>query len=246
MSRALNILGFIPARAGSVGVPGKNVRMLCGRPVISYTVDAAIESKLLSSYVVSSDDVNIERFCADQNVKFIKRPQELAQSSSRIDDAIRHGISIIEPEIGKVDYIVLLYANIPVRPANVIDDAVQLMIDTGADSVHSIADIGKFHPYWLFQKDEAGKVSKYIPNNIFRRQELPELFAIDGAVCVLNRDIVMAAEGSENPHAFWGQDVRGLTLAPHDTIDIDSVRDFLLAESVIKHKTEKVAADKSM
>ncbi len=217
-------------------MPGKNIRMLCGRPVIAYTIDIALKSSSLTNIVVSSDDQEIKKYCAEQNINFIDRPLELAGSDSRIDDAIRHGISVVEPAIGKVDFIVLLYANIPVRPANVVDDAVDMMIKTGADSVHSISDIGKFHPYWLLQKGNEGRVSKYIPNNIYRRQELPELFAIDGAVCVLKRDIVMAAEGSENPHAFWGKDIRGLPLAPHDTIDIDSVRDFLLAESVIRHK----------
>ena len=232
----MNILGFIPARAGSVGVPGKNVRMLCGRPVIAYTVDIALKSQSLTNIVVSSDDDEIESYCNSNSINFIKRPKELAGSDSRIDDAIRHGITILEPEIGKVDLVVLLYANIPVRPANVVDEAVDMMIKTGADSVHSISDIGKFHPYWLLQKDNTGRVSKYIPNNIYRRQELPELFSIDGAVCVLKRDVVMASEGNGNPHAFWGEDIRGLTLEPHDTIDIDSVRDFLLAESVIKQK----------
>ena len=232
----MNVLGFIPARAGSVGVPGKNSRILCGRPVIAYTIDIAESSKSLTNFVVSSDDAEIAKYCADNSIKFIDRPKELAESHSRIDDAIRHGIRAIEPEIGKVDIIVLLYANIPVRPAQVVDDAVDLMLSTGADSVHSIADIGKFHPYWLFQKDQQGKVSKYIPNQVFRRQQLPELFSIDGAVCVLKRDVVMASEGSENPHAFWGEDIRGLTLAPHDTIDIDSIRDFLLAESIIQQR----------
>ena len=236
MEDKLNILGFIPARAGSVGVPGKNRRLICGRPVIAYTIDAAQTAASLTRICVSSDDQEVLKHCRESSVECLDRPAELANATARIDDAIRHGIMALEADGPRIDLIVLLYANIPVRPEGVIDDAVALMLESGADSVHSVSDIGKFHPYWLFQKDTDGTVSKYIPNNIYRRQDLPKLFSIDGAVSVLRRDIVMAAAGSENPHAFWGSNIKSLTLSSHDTIDIDSMRDFLLAEAIIKDR----------
>lgn len=236
----LNIMGLIPARAGSVGVPGKNRRLICGRPVIAYTIDAALESEKLNSVVVSTDDNEVLKYCSDvKEVIAIERPAELSGSTSRIDDAVRHAVEIMEAKGPSIDYIVLLYANIPVRPEGVVDKAIDLMLESGSDSVLSISDVGKFHPYWLFQMDENQGIKKYIPNNIFRRQDLPPLYSIDGAVSVLKRDVVMNAAGSDNPHAFWGNNIRGMVLHSHETIDIDSMRDFLLAESVLKEKTDK-------
>ncbi len=236
MGQELNIVGFIPARAGSVGVPGKNRRLISGRPVIAYTIDAARSSQALTRVCVSSDDAEVLAYCRGNDVDSIERPAELASSTARIDDAIRHGIVALEADGPRVDLIVLLYANIPVRADGIIDRAVAMMAESKADSVHTISDIGKFHPYWLFQKDSDNNVSKFIPNNIYRRQDLPELFSIDGAVSVLRRDVVMNAAGSDNPHAFWGSNIKGLTQASHETIDIDSMRDFLLAESIINSK----------
>ena len=234
----LNIMGLIPARAGSVGVPGKNRRLICGRPVIAYTIDAAMESELLSSIVVSSDDTEVLEYCKDiDGVAAIERPAELSGSTSRIDDAVRHAVEVMEAVGDRIDYIVLLYANIPVRPEGVVDQAIKLMLESGSDSVLSVSDVGKFHPYWLFQMDESQGIKKYIPNNIFRRQDLPPLYSIDGAVSVLKRDVVMNSAGSENPHAFWGDRIQGMPLHSHETIDIDSMRDFLLAESVLTEKT---------
>ncbi len=236
MADKLNIVGFIPARAGSVGVPGKNRRLICGRPVIAYTIDAARAARCLTSICVSSDDPAILDHCRADKVDYIERPAELAGPAARIDDAIRHGITTLEARGPRVDIIVLLYANIPVRPPYAIDEGVKLLLESQADSVQSITAVGKFHPYWQFRRDESGSISKFIANNIYRRQELPELFSIDGAVSVLRRDIVMAAAGNDNPHAFWGTNIKGLPLPGDETIDIDNPRDFLVAQAILSER----------
>ena len=234
----MNILGIIPARAGSVGMPGKNVRQLLGRPVICYTIDAAMSAKRLDRVVVSSNDKQVKEICEENNVLFIDRPNELAQSNSRIDDVLRHCVRKMEKQYDyKADIVVMLYANVPVRADGIIDKAVDHLINTKADSVQTLSGVGKYHPYWLYKLDD-DRASKYIDNKIFRRQELPPLYAIDGAVGVMKRECLMAAQGNDNPHAFWGTDRRAVVQQEHETVDIDSVRDFYLAEAALREKVD--------
>ncbi len=239
----MNILGIIPARAGSVGVPGKNVRLLLGRPVISYTVEAARAARQINYLAVSSDDPQVEDICRRQNLEFIARPKELAGNTSQIDDAMRHCVCEIEREKRiTIDIAVLLYANVAVRAEGIIDRAIERLIETDADSVQTVIEPGKFHPYWLYQLD-GDKAAKYIENNIYRRQELPKLYAIDGAVGAVKRQPLMNAAGSENPHAFWGNDRRVIIQEPHETVDIDSIKDFYLAEAALRHIEEDVGCE---
>ena len=239
----MNILGIIPARAGSVGVPGKNIRLLLGRPVISYTIEAAQAARLINYLAVSSDDPQVRDICRGQNLDFVNRPKELAGNASQIDDAMRHCVKEIESRRNIIiDIAVLLYANVAVRAAGIIDRVIERLIETGADSVQTVIEPGKFHPYWLYQLD-GDKAAKYIENNIYRRQELPKLYAIDGAVGAVKRQALMNAAGSENPHAFWGDDRRVIIQEPHETVDIDSVKDFYLAEAALRHIQEAVGCE---
>jgi CMP-N-acetylneuraminic acid synthetase len=90
------------------------------------------------------------------------------------------------------------------------------------------------HPYWMFDLDPAGKIKKHIPNNIFRRQDLPALYSPTGAVYVMRTDVLMAAEDSSDPHAFLGRDRRGFVVAPEDSVDIDTEKDLWIAEAVLR------------
>jgi len=227
-------MGFIPARKGSKGVPRKNVRDLLGKPVISYTIEAALASNLLDHIVVSTDDPYAMDISKQYDVTLIERPNTLATCEARIDDAMRHCCNEVE-KIHQYtpDIIVLLYANIPVRAFQIIDNTIQKLIDTEADSVQTMSPIGKFHPYWLYNL-EGDKASVYIENNSYRRQELPPVYAIDGAVAAVTKSSLFADNNGEDPHAFWGTDRRGLQQEAHETVDIDSLRDFLLAEATLR------------
>jgi CMP-N-acetylneuraminic acid synthetase len=105
--------------------------------------------------------------------------------------------------------VVMLYGNVPVRKNWMIDRCIEMLLETGCDSVQTIAPVGKFHPYWMFDREEDGRIAKHVPNNVFRRQELPPLFSPTGAVYVMRTEVLMAAEGSADPHAFLGADRRG-------------------------------------
>jgi len=234
MNHQLNIMAIIPARKGSQGVPRKNVRNLLGKPVISYTIEAALSSKLLDHIVVSTDDPYAMEISRQHNVTLIERPNELATCEARIDDAMRHCCIEMENQFQyRPDIIVLLYANIPVRAYDIIDRTIQKLIETQADSVQTMSPVGKFHPHWLYKLD-GDKASVYIENNNYRRQELPPVYSIDGAVAAVTKNSLFADNKSDDPHAFWGKDRRALQQQAHETVDIDSLRDFLLAEATLR------------
>lgn len=236
----MNILGIIPARKGSKALPGKCVRKLLGKPVICYTIEAALASKQIDRVVLTTDDGQAKEIGRGYGVMIIDRPEELADDTARIDDALRHCCGQMEKWDGyKADVVVLLYGNVPVRAEGIIDKAIEYLIKTEADSVQTVAPVGKYHPYWM-SKLEGDQLIKYIDNKMYRRQDLPKLYVIDGAVGVVKYETLMRAQGNSDPYAFWGRDRRGLVQDVHETVDIDNLLDFYMAEAVLRVKDEQL------
>jgi CMP-N,N'-diacetyllegionaminic acid synthase len=236
------ILAVIMARGGSVGLPGKSLRPLLGRPVLNYTLDHAKESQLLTRTVVSSDDSAILALAQSAGFKILERPAELATATSATDPVLRHAVRSLYPLNPQSSVlgtplphaVVMLYGNIPLRANRMIDRAIQMLLDTHADSVQTVAPVGKFHPYWMFDRSGNGQIQKHVPNTVFRRQDLPPLYSPTGAVYVMKTQVLMDAENSDDPHAFLGSDRRGLLVAPEDSVDIDTEKDLYLAEAMLR------------
>ncbi len=236
--RKFKVLGIIAARGGSVGVRGKNTRVLLGKPVVVYTIEAALAAERLDRIAVTTDDEQVKALCRErypQELILVERPVELAGDTARIDDAMRHCCAVLKDQYEyEPDAMALLYANVPVRAEGIIDRAIERLEQTGADSVQTLASVGKFHPYWLYQL-EGDRASKYIDNQVYQRQDLPKLYMIDGAVGVVRYETLMAAADNDDPHAFWGKDRRGLEQEAHETVDIDTPRDLFLAEAALRY-----------
>ncbi|HEY4328762.1 MAG TPA: acylneuraminate cytidylyltransferase family protein [Phycisphaerae bacterium] len=233
------VLAVVMARGGSAGLPGKALRHLLGRPVLAYTLDHVRESTLISRSVVSSDDPAILELARREGFEVIQRPAELATATSATDPVLRHAVRWLEKsEAGsqKSEFaaVVMLYGNVPVRRGGMIDRCIDMLLETGCDSVQTIAPVGKMHPYWMFDLDGAGKIKKHVPNDVFRRQDLPPLFGPTGAVYAMRTEVLMTAEGSPDPHGFLGGDRRGLVVKPEDSVDIDTERDVYLAEAILR------------
>ncbi|MCL2647050.1 MAG: acylneuraminate cytidylyltransferase family protein [Phycisphaerales bacterium] len=248
-SQKPEVLAVIMARAGSVGLPNKSLRLLHGKSVIAYTFEHVRGSKLITRSVVSSDSAEILALAKNSGFETIERPAELATGTSATDPVLRHAVRELYSNqftAGKrqaslpAKYIepfavVMLYGNVPLRANHMIDRCIQMLLDTCADSVQTIASVGKFHPYWMFDHDADGKIKKHIPNNVFRRQELPPLYCPTGAVYVMKTSVLMAAENmQDDPHAFLGCDRRGLIVNPEDSVDIDTEKDFYIAEALMR------------
>lgn len=232
---------IILARAGSKGVPGKNRALVAGRPCICWTIDAARSARTVSRIAVSTDDREIASLAVSLGVDVVIRPPELAHDTARIDDAARHAAQVLGVGDGPI---VILYANVPVRPEGLIDRAVSMLVETGADSVQSYAPVGKHHPWWTAVVDERGAVRPWqgdvLNHNVFRRQDLPPAHLPDGGVIALTRRALMLeVPGTQaGPHAFFGVDRRGVLTREGEVIDIDHEVDLLVADFVLRRSAE--------
>ena len=230
MSETNGTLAVIIGRAGSKGLPGKNARILAGRPMICHTIEDALESRLVDQIVVSTDGESIANAARAMGVQVIDRPAELATDSAPVDAAVRHASESID---APHDTVVVLYANVPVRPSGLIDEAVEMLRTTGADSIQSYSDVGKHHPYWMVELDAEGRVSPHVPNRIDRRQDLPRLLLPDGGVIAVTRKSLFHIEPG-NPHAFLGRDRRGLEVLAGTVVDVDTADDLAVAAALLQ------------
>lgn len=228
---------LILARAGSKGVPGKNARSVAGRPCIEWTIDAARAAAHPVRIAVTTDDPTIQQIALCAGLDLIARPAELASDTATVDDAARHAVIALNDK--SLDPIILLYANVPLRPPGVIDRAIELLAHTGADSVQSYQSVGKHHPLWTAVVAPDGAVSPWqgdtLNNNIYRRQDLPPAHIPDGAIlAVMRRALFHEIPGvPPGPHAFLGAHQRGIINPPGSVVDIDSELDLLIAETLL-------------
>lgn len=243
-------IAIVLARGGSKGVPGKNAAVIAGKPCVRWTLDAAKAAETVSRVVLSTNDARIAAIGRDARVEVVERPAELATDTARVDDAARHAVKAAEAQRAGGPYrqgaaFVLLYGNVPVRPAGLIDRAVRTLAETGADSVQSYAPVGKHHPWWTARVAGDGRVSPWdgevLNHGVFRRQDLPPAFVPDGGViAVTRRALFLEIPGvPPGPHAFFGKDRRGVVNPEGSVIDIDSPIDLRVAEAVLRAAARK-------
>ncbi len=233
------VLGVILARAGSKGLPDKCVRLLLGRPVIEYTFDHALTSRLLTAVVLTTDSEPAKTIARRRRIEVIDRPTELAIDTATVDAATRHAVEAWEATHGtSVDVVVLLYGNIPVRTAGLIDRAIEHLQVSGSDSVRSVAPVTKQHPDWVHRLD-GDRMAQFRPNSIYRRQDLEPLYYHDGAVAAVTRQALFGAlQTPTDFQSFLGRDRRAIVCHPEDAVDIDGPVDLALAEAILKQGNE--------
>lgn len=223
-----HIMGLIPARGGSKGIIGKNIKPLNGRPLVCHTINEALKSKYLDRIFVSTDDSLIAKISENCGAKIIVRPSELAKDSSPTIDAIFHAIDTIKNDYIP-DIVVLLQPTSPLRDANDIDAAIELFLETDCDSVISICKFDH-SPYWSFKINNGFLQSlfgeKYLNT---RRQELPEIYKPNGAIYITSLGNLYKNKG------FYCEKMIPYQMSPEKSIDIDNEIDFKIAEMIIKN-----------
>ncbi|MEZ6163706.1 MAG: acylneuraminate cytidylyltransferase family protein [Phycisphaerales bacterium] len=238
MSETSGAIAIVLARGGSKGLPGKNTADVAGKACIAWTIEQALNAGSVGRVVVSSDDAQVLEIAREHGCEAIERPVELAHDTATIDDAARHAYEAVgSPDVP----VVILYANVPVRPESLIDDAVRVLAETGCDSVQSYARVGKHHPWWTVRVGDDGQVRPWegevLYHNCFRRQDLPPAMVPDGGVIALTPAALMRRVGApDGPHCFLGNDRRGVITAEGDVIDIDSRIDLLVADAVLREQ----------
>lgn len=224
-------LAVILARAGSKGLPEKNALPLAGRPMIAYTIEAALAAARVDAVCVTTDLPSAGAVALEMGVSVIDRPAHLASDTATVDAAARHAVDCWEDGGQHVESVALLYGNVPVRPPNIIDQAIARLVQTGADSVRSVRPVSKQHPDWLHRLDD-DRMVPFRKNAIYRRQDLEPLYYHDGAVVAVTRSALFRVDPSD-PHAFLGNDRRAVISRGGPTVDVDSGEDLALAETIL-------------
>lgn len=240
----MKTLTVILARAGSKGLVGKNALHVAGRPMLAWTIEHAMGSRLAGQVVLSTDGEALAQIGRSMGIDVVMRPDCLADDHATVDSAARHAVETIEAQTRmRFDAVVMLYGNIPVRPADLTDRAVAKLAETGCDSVQSVYPVQKMHPYWMKKLGgEAGDaLLMYEPNEVYRRQDLPPVYMLNGGIIAVTRASLFTADPS-GPHAFLGADRRAIVNEPEEVIDVDSRLDLLVAEAVLAERRRSSVA----
>jgi N-acylneuraminate cytidylyltransferase len=221
MYKRYRLLAVIPARGGSKGVPGKNVRLLAGKPLIGWTIEQAAQSRYIDRVIVSSEDEEICQVAKESGaeVPFV-RPLALATDTATGVDVLCHAV---ENAGADYDYVVLLQPTSPLRESTDIDEAIELCIEKAVTSVVSVAEATK-SPYWMYQMKVGGGLIPFVEDAATNRQQLPQSYALNGAVYVLEVPTLLA-----NRKILDEQTV-GYVMPAERSYDIDSETDFLICE----------------
>ncbi|MEN1989186.1 acylneuraminate cytidylyltransferase family protein [Paenibacillus hubeiensis] len=226
-------LAVIPARGGSKGLPGKNIRLLNGKPLIVYSIEAALKSGCVTRVVVSTDDESIADVArhAGAEVPFL-RPAELATDEAKSIDVLRHAVQFVEENGQQYDCILLLQPTSPLRRAGDIKEAMNQFLQSGADSLQSVTP-ARTHPYLLRLRSDTGQMSPYVVAEAHaRRQDLTALYELNGALYLMKRDLLIKQE------QIVGASNQGFVMPPERSVDIDTLWDFRLAEWMLQHPDE--------
>lgn len=227
------VLGIIPARGGSKGVPRKNIRLLCGKPLIAYTIEHALKSIYIDRLIVSTDDEEIADIsrCYGALVPFM-RPAELANDTAKAIGVVQHALKTME-EIDGVEYPIVVYLEppAPLKITGDIDTAIKMFCDEKPDSVVSVNEANQFHPI-LMKKIVNGKLEpiwKPEPEGIPRQFYEPKAYMRNGAVYVLKRENILHGK-------FYGENIHAYVMPLERSICIDDMNDWYVAEAWLNKK----------
>ena len=231
MNTTKNIIAIIPARGGSKGIPHKNIKLLFGKPLIAYTIEAALKSKYLSRVVVSTENKRIAEISSDYGAEVVIRPLDLAQDNTPSLPVFQHVIKYLEAEESyDASIIVILQPTSPLRTIEDIDGTINKFLESNCDSVVSICDVEHL-PYCMYTWDN-DSLRPLIEGGekIERRQDAPRIFRINGAVYITKKDIII------KQNKILGDDTRGFIMPQERSLDIDTQIDFDLAEILLKRR----------
>lgn len=233
MLNKTTVLGVITARGGSKGIPGKNMRLLGGKPLIAHTVEAAKKSALLDRCIVSTDSKEIAD-CARElgaSVPFL-RPGELATDEALALDVLSHAIRILQEHGETYDYVMMLQPTSPLRTSNDIDACIRMAVEKDADSVFSLRKLADFAPQKLKTLDKDGRIRPLLEEEHGQsspRHRGPDVYKRNGAVYLTRTHLIL--EGDQ-----FGKKSYGYVMPHERSIDINDPEDFALAEYFLRHK----------
>lgn len=225
------VLALVLARAGSVGLPGKNIKWLLGKPLIGWSIDAGNGSVYIDDLIISTDSEDIANLAKElrAEVPFL-RPIKLASDNASSIDTILHAIDWLEAKKRFYDIVVLLEPTSPLRESFDIDVALEMMHEKKATSVVSICLSESSHPSFMYRLESNGRIHPYSggqPNSL-RRQEIEPVFFLDGTIYCSKIDTLKLKRG------FFHEETCGYVVPKWKSLEIDDEDDFVMVEALMK------------
>lgn len=224
----MEILAIIPARGGSKGIPGKNIKPLAGKPLIAYTIEASLKSKYITRTVVSTEDGRIKEAALAFGAEVVDRPAELAQDVTKTAPVLLQVLDELEKTGYKPDITVLLQCTCPLRDEKQIDEAFELFFNSDCDSVFDARPMGVTHALWRKNLDGTYE-GLYDYRHRPRRQDtdlhLP-MYCETGATYIIRTDVLKEVKDfiGKKPEVYLNGAIG----------DIDAPSDFEYAEKALK------------
>ncbi|WP_418603366.1 cytidylyltransferase domain-containing protein [Hwangdonia sp.] len=229
----MKILGLIPARGGSKGIPNKNRKVLNGKPLLQYTIEAALGSKLLNRVVFSSEDETLIKLAKSLGVEVpFVRPSNLSNDNSGTLEVVQHAIKNLKENGDGFDAVCLLQVTNPFRTSEFIDEAIKKFKTSGADTLLSVLKVPhEYNPHWTFKVSESGhlKLATGEKQIIKRRQDLPDVYHRDGAIYLIKSDTIL------NQNTIYGKTISYIESNPKRHINIDTAKDWEKAVELSKN-----------
>ena len=226
-----NFVAIIPARAGSKEVKKKNIALINGHPLLSYSIEAAKRSKFIKRIFVSTDGKDISKTAEKYGAIVIKRPKNISNSTSQIEPAVLHAIKNIEKSFkDKVDNIVLLQPTSPLRSINDLDNAISKFIKDKADSLFSCVNL---HPHvWRYKKSKISPLG-HNPYKRLNRQSMPQTLIEDGSIYITKKKIYKFKKNR------LGGKISKYIMENYSVFQIDTKNDLNFVSTLLKTKIKK-------
>lgn len=238
MYKGKKIVGLIPARGNSKGLPGKNIKILNGKPLIVWSIDAGRRSKYLDELVVSTDSPKIRRIAERFGAKApFLRPKALAGDKSPTFAVIRHAVEFLRKKMNKnFDYIVLIEPTSPLRDVADIDRAIELLVEKKrAQAIVSVCRTEGTNPAFLVLKDKKGFMRGYANKKmtVLRRQDIEDVYFLEGTIYASRTDVFLRRK------TFYHEKTLTYEVPKWKSPEVDDIYDFLQIEAIMKYRRYK-------
>jgi len=232
MYKDKSFLAIIPARGGSKRLPRKNILDLNDKPLITYSIEAGLNSKYIDKVIVSSDDNEILDISKNYGALTIKRPAELASDTATTFDAIEHTIENID----RYDYVVLLQPTSPLRDENHIDEAIELLDEKEANAIVGVCEM-EHSPLWSNTLDNSLSMQGFLRDEVLnkRSQDLEKYYRLNGAIYICKTEMLL-----QERTFLLKNSIFAYIMSRESSVDIDEKIDFILASTYMKERENEL------
>lgn len=219
-------VAIIPARGGSKGLPGKNIRPLAGKPLIVWSIDQALSSSSVNRVIVSTDDEEIASISESAGAEVIYRPASISGDTASSESALRHVLDTLAERDEAPENLIFLQCTSPIRPPGCIDQAFEEYASKGADSLLSVTQCHRF--FWKLSEDGFGEPQNYDPLQRPRRQEMDNFYQENGSIYIFSRAMF------EKNGSRLGGKIALFVMDDQTSYEIDSPTDFVIVDMLMK------------